>query len=105
MCRHWGLPLRTFKRKTLGTENIGDRPFVGVIGMEMLSPARGADMLARDPRLVNGQIVGGIGFVREMTGRLSAKFRGSPTLRMVGRFGKESLYASHGGRSAPRRVA
>ena len=83
------------------SENIGDRPFVGVIGMEMLSPARGADMLARDPRLVNGQIVGGIGFVREMTGRLSAKFQGSPTLRRIGM----CLYASHGGRSAPRRVA
>ena len=76
-----------------------------VIGMKGLSPARGADVLARDPRLVNGLIVGGIGFVREMAGRLSAKFRGSPTLRIVGRFGKDSLYASHGGRSASRRVA
>ena len=74
---------------------------LSVIGMEGLSPSRGADMLARDPRLVNGLIVGGIGFVREMAGRLSAKFRGSPTLRKIGM----SLYASHGSRSAPRRVA
>ena len=51
--------------------------------------------------LVNGLIVGGIGFVREMAGRLNAKFRGSPTLRKIGM----SLYASHGSRSAPRRVA
>ena len=92
----------------LGAAVRGDKRAIrglSVIGIEGLSPARGADMLARDARLVNGQIVGGIGFVREMTGRLSAKFRGSPTLRIVGRFGKESLYASHGGRSAPRRVA
>ena len=72
-----------------------------VIGMKGQSPARGTDVLARDPRLVNGLIVGGIGFVREMAGRLSAKFRGSPTLRKIGM----SLYASHGSRSAPRRVA
>ena len=75
------------------------------IGMKGLSPARGADVLARDPRLVNGLVVGGIGFVREMTGRLRAKFCGSPTLRKIGAFGDASLYASHGGRSAPRRVA
>lgn len=75
------------------------------IGMKGLSPARGADVLARDPRLVNGLVVGGIGFVREMTGRLCAKFRGSPTLRKIGAFGDASLYASHGGRSAQRRVA
>ena len=50
---------------------------------------------------MNGLIVGGIRFVREMAGRLGAKFRGSPTLRKIGM----SLYASHGGRSAPRRVA
>ena len=75
------------------------------IGMKGLSPARGADVLARDPRLVNGLVVGGIGFVREMTGRLRAKFRGSPTLRKIGAFGDASLYASHGGRSAQRRVA
>ena len=76
-----------------------------VIGMKGLSPARGEDVLARDPRLVNGLIVGGIGFVREMTGRLRAKFRGAPTLRKIGAFGDSSLYASHGGRSAQRRVA
>ena len=76
-----------------------------VIGLKGLSPARGADVLARDPRLVNGLVVGGIGFVREMTGRLCAKFRGAPTLRKVCAFGDASLYASHGGRSAPRRVA
>ncbi len=76
-----------------------------VIGLKGLSPARGADVLTRDPRLANGLVVGGIGFVREMTGRLCAKFRGAPTLRKVCAFGDASLYASHGGRSAPRRVA
>ena len=70
-----------------------------------VSACRHADASGRDPRLVNGLVVGGIGFVREMTGRLRAKFRGSPTLRKVGMFGNASLYASHGGRSAPRRVA
>ena len=91
----------------LGAAVRGDKRAIrglAVIGIEGLSPARGAegaDMLARDARLVNGQIVGGIRFVREMTGRLSAKFRGSPTLRKIGM----SLYASHGSRSAPRRVA
>ena len=65
----------------------------------------GPEVPTRDPRLVNGLIVGGIGFVREMAARLGAKFRGAPTLRKVGRFGNESLYSSHGGRSAPRRVA
>ena len=38
---------------------------------------------------------------REMAGRLSVKFQGSPTLRKIGM----NLYASHGGRSAPRQVA
>ena len=88
----------------LGAAVRGDKRAIrglSVIGIEGLAPARGADMLARDARLVNGLIVGGIGFVREMTGRLSAKFRGSPTLRRIGM----CLYASHGGRSAPRRVA
>ena len=91
----------------LGAAVRGDKRAIrdlSVIGMEGLSPASGVDgvdMLARDARLVNGQIVGGIGFVREMAGRLSAKFRGSPTLRRIGM----CLYASHGGRSAPRRVA
>ena len=88
----------------LGAAVRGDRRAIrglSAIGMEGLSPSRGADMLARDPRLVNGLIVGGIGFVREMAGRLSAKFRGSPTLRKIG----VNLYASHGSRSAPRRVA
>ena len=88
----------------LGAAVRGDRRAIRglfAIGMEGLSPSRGADMLARDPRLVNGLIVGGIGFVREMAGRLSAKFRGSPTLRKIGM----GLYASHGSRSAPRRVA
>ena len=88
----------------LGAAVRGDRRAIrglSAIGMEGLSPSRGADMLARDPRLVNGLIVGGIGFVREMAGRLSAKFRGSPTLRKIGM----GLYASHGSRSAPRRVA
>jgi REP element-mobilizing transposase RayT len=75
-----------------------------VIGMDV-SRCQSPDVPARDSRLVNGLIFGGIGFVREMAARLSAKFRGSPTLRKVGRFGKESLYSSHGGRSAPRRVA
>ena len=74
---------------------------LSVIGMEGLSPERGADTLARDTRLVNGLIVGGIGFVREMIGQLDARFRGAPTLRKIG----TRLYASHGGRSAPRRVA
>jgi hypothetical protein len=69
--------------------------------MKGLSPARGADVLARDSRLVNGLIVGSIGFVSAMAGKLSVKFRGAPTLRKIGM----SLYASHGGRSAPRRVA
>ena len=88
----------------LGAAVRGDRRAIrglSAIGMEGLSPSRGVDMLARDPRLVNGLIVGGIGFVREMAGRLSAKFRGSPTLRKIGM----GLYASHGSRSAPRRVA
>ena len=71
-----------------------------------MSPsATGMDVLGRDPRLVNGLIIGCIGFVREMAARLNAKFRGMPTLRKVGMFGNESLYASHGGRSMPRRVA
>ena len=77
---------------------------LSVIGMAVATCQR-KDILGRDPRLVNGLVVGGIGFVREMTGRLRAKFCGSPTLRKIGAFGNASLYASHGGRSAPRRVA
>ena len=77
---------------------------LSVIGMAVATCQR-KDILGRDPRLVNGLVVGGIGFVREMTGRLRAKFRGSPTLRKIGAFGNASLYASHGGRSAQRRVA
>ena len=75
-----------------------------VIGMDV-SRCQSPDVPARDSRLVNGLIFGGIGFVREMAARLSAKFRGSPTLRKIGRFRNGSLYASHGGRSALRRVA
>ena len=77
---------------------------LSVIGMAVAT-CQLKDILGRDSRLANGLVVGGIGFVREMTGRLRAKFRGSPTLRKIGAFGKASLYASHGGRSAPRRVA
>ena len=77
---------------------------LSVIGM-VVATCQLKDILGRDPRLANGLVVGGIGFVREMTGRLRAKFRGSPTLRKIGAFGDASLYASHGGRSAPRRVA
>ena len=77
---------------------------LSVIGMAVAACQR-KDLLGREPRIVNGLVVGGIGFVREMTGRLSAKFRGSPTLRKIGAFGNASLYASHGGRSAQRRVA
>jgi hypothetical protein len=77
---------------------------LSVIGMDV-TRCQGLDVPARDSRLVNGLIFGGIGFVREMAARLSTKFRGLPTLRKVGRFGKDSLYSSHGGRSAPRRVA
>lgn len=76
---------------------------LSVIGMAVAT-CRRKDLFGRDPRLVNGLVVGGIGFVREMTGRLRAKFRGSPTLRKIGAFGNASLYASHGGRSAPRRA-
>ena len=86
----------------IGAAARGDKRAIrglSVIGMKGLSPA--SDVPARDSRLVNGLIVGGIGFVREMAGRLNAKFRGLPTLRKIGM----SLYASHGGRSAPRRVA
>ena len=91
----------------LGAAARGDARAVrglSVIGMAVAACQR-KDLLGRDPRLVNGLVVGGIGFVREMTGRLRAKFRGSPTLRKIGAFGNASLYASHGGRSAPRRVA
>ena len=77
---------------------------LSVIGMAVAACQR-KDLLGREPRIVNGLVVGGIGFVREMTGRLSAKFRGSPTLRKIGAFGNASFYASHGGRSAPRQVA
>ena len=91
----------------LGAAVQGDKRAIhglSVIGMDV-SRCQGPDVPARDSRLVNGLIFGGIGFVREMAARLGAKFRGLPTLRRVGRFGKESLYSSHGGRSAPRRVA
>ena len=91
----------------LGAAARGDARAVrglSVIGMAVAACQR-KDLLGRDPRLVNGLVVGGIGFVREMTGRLRAKFCGSPTLRKIGAFGNASLYASHGGRSAPRRVA
>ena len=91
----------------LGAAVQGDKRAIrglSVIGMDV-SRCQSPDVLARDSRLVNGLIFGGIGFVREMAARLGTKFRGSPTLRKVGRFGKESLYSSHGGRSAPRRVA
>ena len=91
----------------LGAAIKGDKRAIrglSVIGMDV-SRCKSPDVHARDSRLVNGLIFGGIGFVREMAARLGAKFRGSPTLRKVGRFGKESLYSSHGGRSAPRRVA
>ena len=76
---------------------------LSVIGMSI--SGQDMDVPARDLRLVNGLIVGGIGFVREMAARLNAKFRGMPTLRRVGTFGNGCLYASHGGRSMPRRVA
>ena len=91
----------------LGAAARGDARAVrglSVIGMAVAACQR-KDLLGRDPRLVNGLVVGGIGFVREMTGRLRAKFRGSPTLRKIGAFGNASFYASHGGRSAPRHVA
>ena len=91
----------------LGAAVQGDKRAIhglSVIGMDV-SRCQGTDVPARDSRLVNGLIFGGIGFVREMAARLDSKFRGLPALRKVGRFGKESLYSSHGGRSAPRRVA
>ena len=91
----------------LGAAVLGDKRAIhglSVIGLTV-SGCHGPDVPARDLRLVNGLIVGGIGFVHEMAARLGAKFRGSPTLRKVGRFGNGSLYASHGGRSALKRVA
>jgi REP element-mobilizing transposase RayT len=91
----------------LGAAARGDARAVrglSVIGMAVDTCQR-KNVFGRDPRLVNGLVVGGIGFVREMTGRLRAKFRGSPTLRKVGVLGNASLYASHGARSAPRRAA
>jgi REP element-mobilizing transposase RayT len=91
----------------LGAAARGDAPAIrglSVIGMAVDTCQR-KNVFGRDPRLVNGLVVGGIGFVREMTGRLRAKFCGSPTLRKIGAFGNASLYASHGGRSAPRRAA
>ena len=91
----------------LGAAVQGDKRAVrglAVIGLTV-SNYHVPDVPARDLRLVNGLIVGGIGFVRDMAARLGAKFRGAPTLRRVGRFGKEDLYSSHGGRSLPRRVA
>ena len=87
----------------LGAAARGDASAIrglSVIGMSV-SGCLGVEVRARDPRLVNGLIVGGIGFVREMAGRLDAKFRGTPTPRKIGM----RLYASHGGRSAPRLVA
>ena len=91
----------------LGTAARGDARAIrglSVIGMAVDTCQR-KELFGRDPRLVNGLVVGGIGFVREMTGRLRAKFCGSPTLRKIGAFENASLYASHGGRSAQRRVA
>ena len=91
----------------LGAAVLGDKRAtrgLSIIGMDV-SRCQGPDVPARDSRLVNGLIFGGIGFVREMSARLGTKFCGSPTLRKVGRFGKDSLYSSHGGRSVPRRVA
>ncbi len=91
----------------LGAAVLGDKRAIrglSVIGLTV-SGCYGPDVPARDLRLVNGLIVGGIEFVREMAARLDAKFRGSPTLRKIGRFRNGSLYASHGGRSALRRVA
>ncbi len=91
----------------LGAAARGDAPAIrglSVIGMAVDTCQR-KNVFGRDPRLVNGLVVGGIGFVREMTGRLRAEFCGSPTLRKIGAFGNASLYASHGGRSAPRRAA
>ena len=91
----------------LGAAVQGDKRAIrglSAIGMDV-SRCQSPDVPARDSRLVNGLIFGGIGFVREMAARLDAKFRGSPTLRKVGRFRKECLYSSHGGRSAPQRVA
>ena len=88
----------------LGAAARGDASAIrglSVIGMSVAG-CQGVEVHARDPRLVNGLIVGGIGFVREMAGRLGAKFRGTPTLRKIG---LGLLYASHGGRSAPRLVA
>ena len=88
----------------LGAAARGDASAIrglSVIGMSVAG-CQGVEVRARDPRLVNGLIVGGIGFVREMAGRLGAKFRGTPTLRKIG---LGSLYASHGGRPAPRQVA
>ena len=100
-------PVRARMVDSAGAAIKGDKRAIrglSVIGMDV-SRCQGPEVPARDCRLVNGLIVGGIGFVREMAARLGAKFRGSPTLRKVGRFGNESLYSSHGGRSAPRRVA
>ena len=91
----------------LGAAVKGDKYAIrglAIIGMSVSECCR-ADVIARDSRLANGLIVGGIGFVREMTMHLSVKFRGLPTPRKVGMFLKESLYASHGGRSVPRQVA
>jgi len=97
----------SYRWSGLGAAARGDKRAIrglSVIGMAVGTCWRNG-LFGRDPCLVNGLVVGGIGFVREMTGRLRAKFRGSPVLRKVGRFGNASLYASHGGRSAPRQVA
>ena len=96
----------SYRWSGLGAAVRGDvRASRGLAAIGMSVSWHSSDALARDPRLVNGLIVGGIGFVHDMTVRLGAKFRGVPTLRQVGRFANESLYSSHGGRSMPRQVA
>ena len=97
----------SYRWSGLGAAAMGDERAIrglSAIGMAV-DTCRRANAPDRDLRLVNGLVVGGIGFVREMTGLLRAKFRGSPTLRKVGTSGSASLYASHGGRSTPRQVA
>ena len=96
-----GAAVRGDKRAIQGLSVIGLKGLSPAIGMEGRSAERYANVLVREPRLVNGQIVGRIGFVREMLGQIEAKLRGSPTLRKIGM----CLYASHGGRSVPRRAA
>jgi len=110
---HWN-PVRAkmvdsakhYRWSGLGAAATGDvRAIRGLSVIGMTAPGcQGIDVLEKDTRLVNGLIVGGVGFVSEMSYRLESKFRGLPTLRKIGRF-RETLYASHGGRSMPRRVA